>query len=121
MQDTENDLFFLRERFPEKIPFRLTRMLINALEVSGVEGSFRRTCEKMVTNVARHKIEMLEYQMQLLRTNKDAVMAMLEAFVFDPLITWRLMPTRRVNANIAVLHREDPQAFGKRHFKEACL
>ncbi|KAF4710584.1 phosphatidylinositol kinase- protein kinase tor1, partial [Perkinsus olseni] len=73
------EVAMLRERFPEKIPFRLTRMLVNALEVSGVEGSFRRTCEKM---------------MQLLRTNKDAVMAMLEAFVFDPLITWRLMPTR---------------------------
>jgi phosphatidylinositol kinase/protein kinase (PI-3 family) len=24
-----------REKFPEKIPFRLTRMLINAMEVSG--------------------------------------------------------------------------------------
>jgi FKBP12-rapamycin complex-associated protein len=30
-----------RERFPETVPFRLTRMLVNAMEVSGVEG----TCE----------------------------------------------------------------------------
>ena len=34
-----------REKFPEKVPFRLTRMLVNAMEVSGLEGSFRATCE----------------------------------------------------------------------------
>ena len=28
-----------REKFPEKIPFRLTRMLVNAMEVTGIEGS----------------------------------------------------------------------------------
>jgi FKBP12-rapamycin complex-associated protein len=28
--------------------------------------------------------------MQVLRTNKDSVMAMMEAFVHDPLINWRL-------------------------------
>ena len=35
-----------REFFPERIPFRLTRMIINAMEVSGIEGTFRITCEK---------------------------------------------------------------------------
>ena len=28
-----------REKFPEKIPFRLTRMLVNAMEVTGIEGA----------------------------------------------------------------------------------
>jgi FKBP12-rapamycin complex-associated protein len=65
-----------REKFPEKIPFRLTRMLINAMEVSGIEGNFRITCEHV---------------MRVLRDNKDSVMAVLEAFVYDPLINWRLM------------------------------
>ena len=37
-----------REKFPEKIPFRLTRMLINAMEVSGIEGNFRMTCESVM-------------------------------------------------------------------------
>jgi FKBP12-rapamycin complex-associated protein len=64
-----------REKFPEKVPFRLTRMLEKAMEVSGIEGNFRSTCEKV---------------MQVLRTNKDSVMAMMEAFVHDPLINWRL-------------------------------
>ena len=65
-----------REKFPEKIPFRLTRMLTNAMEVSGIEGSFRITCEQV---------------MEVLRDNKESLMAVLEAFVYDPLINWRLM------------------------------
>ncbi|XP_030508478.2 serine/threonine-protein kinase TOR isoform X2 [Cannabis sativa] len=64
-----------REKFPEKVPFRLTRMLVKAMEVSGLEGNFRSTCENV---------------MQVLRTHKDSVMAMMEAFVHDPLINWRL-------------------------------
>jgi phosphatidylinositol kinase/protein kinase (PI-3 family) len=30
-----------REKFPEKIPFRLTRMLVAAMEVSGIEVCVR--------------------------------------------------------------------------------
>lgn len=67
-----------REKFPERIPFRLTRMLINAMEVSGIEGNFRITCQ---------------HTMRVLRDNKDSLMAVLEAFVYDPLINWRLMTT----------------------------
>jgi hypothetical protein len=65
-----------REKYPEKIPFRLTRMLINAMEVSGIEGNFRFTCESV---------------MRVLRDNRESVMAVLEAFVYDPLINWRLL------------------------------
>ena len=55
-----------REKYPEKglkshlfpyhffasnilslVPFRLTRMLVNAMEVAGIEGHFRSTCEKV--------------------------------------------------------------------------
>ena len=65
-----------REKFPEKIPFRLTRMLVNAMEVSGIEGTFRRTCEKA---------------MAVLRDSRSSLMALLEAFIHDPLIGWRLV------------------------------
>jgi phosphatidylinositol kinase/protein kinase (PI-3 family) len=64
-----------REKFPERVPFRLTRMLIKAMEVSGIEGSYRSTCEKTLN---------------VLRDNQDSLVAMLEAFVYDPLISWRL-------------------------------
>ncbi|KAK3046508.1 phosphatidylinositol kinase-related protein kinase tor1 [Extremus antarcticus] len=64
-----------REKYPERVPFRLTRMLTFAMEVSNIEGSFRTTCEHV---------------MRLLRTNKESLMAVLEAFIHDPLLTWRL-------------------------------
>nr|UIB01653.1 serine/threonine-protein kinase mTOR [Propylea japonica] len=65
-----------RDKFPEKIPFRLTRMLVNAMEVTHIEGTYRRTCESV---------------MNVLRRNKDSLMAVLEAFVYDPLLNWRLL------------------------------
>eukprot|EP01130_Rhizamoeba_saxonica_P013003 TRINITY_DN5522_c0_g1_i2.p1 TRINITY_DN5522_c0_g1~~TRINITY_DN5522_c0_g1_i2.p1 ORF type:complete len:981 (+),score=219.79 TRINITY_DN5522_c0_g1_i2:47-2944(+) len=65
-----------REFWPEKVPFRLTRMLVNAMEVSGIEGNFRSTCEN-VTSV--------------MRDHKESLLAVLEAFVYDPLVTWRLI------------------------------
>jgi len=78
-----------REKYPEKIPFRLTRMLVNAMEVSGIEGNFRSTCEAV---------------MSMLRHNDDSVMAMLEAFVYDPLINWRLLinPSQEVGSRARV-------------------
>lgn len=44
-------------------------------QVSGIEGSFRHTSE---------------ITMKVLRDNKEPLMAVLEAFVYDPLISWRL-------------------------------
>lgn len=64
-----------REKYPERVPFRLTRMLTFAMEVSNIEGSFRTTCEHV---------------MRLLRSNKESLIAVLEAFIHDPLLTWRL-------------------------------
>lgn len=65
-----------REKFPEKIPFRLTRMLRKAMEVTGIDGTFRMTCEHV---------------MDVLRKNRESLMAVLEAFVHDPLLNWRLL------------------------------
>ena len=65
-----------RDKFAEKVPFRLTRMLVNAMEVSGIEGNFRTTCEAV---------------MKVMRENKESMMAVLEAVVYDPLINWRLI------------------------------
>lgn len=65
-----------RDKLPEKVPFRLTRVLVNAMEAFGIEGSFRDTCENV---------------MYLLRSNKESLLAILEEFVTDPLITWRML------------------------------
>ncbi|KAL4707893.1 hypothetical protein ACJJTC_010328 [Scirpophaga incertulas] len=77
-----------RDKFPEKIPFRLTRMLINAMEVTGIEGTYRCTCESV---------------MEVLHRHRDSVMAVLEAFVYDPLLNWRLVePGRKTDADSPV-------------------
>ena len=65
-----------RNKFPERVPFRLTRMLIKALEVSGIEGTFRITCE----NVNK-----------VLRDNKDSLIAIFASFIHDPLVSFRIM------------------------------
>ncbi|KAK7197120.1 phosphatidylinositol 3-kinase (tor2) [Novymonas esmeraldas] len=65
-----------RDKFPEKVPFRLTRMLRSALDVSGVDGAFRACSETA---------------MCVLRDGSHSVLALLEAFIQDPLISWRLI------------------------------
>lgn len=75
------DLFevtMTREKFPERVPFRLTRVLTKAMEACGIEGNYRFTCNNV---------------MEVLRENKDSLLAILEAFVTDPLLNWRLLTT----------------------------
>ena len=45
-------------------------------QVTGIDGSYRMTCASV---------------MEVLRRHKDSVMAVLEAFVYDPLLNWRLL------------------------------
>lgn len=51
-------------------------MLVNAMEISKTEGSFRITCEHVL---------------RVLRTNKNSLLAVLEAFIYDPLVSMRLV------------------------------
>ena len=41
-----------REKFPERVPFRLTRMMVRAFEVSGIEGNFR--CAHAAAQCTQH-------------------------------------------------------------------
>lgn len=82
-----------REKFPEKIPFRLTRMLVKAMEVSGIEGNFRTTCENT---------------MRVMRESRDSLLAILEAFVYDPLFSFRLL-----NPKMLKQHQEKKEAENK--------
>ncbi|PWN50671.1 hypothetical protein IE53DRAFT_394976 [Violaceomyces palustris] len=58
---------------PERVPFRLTNNMVDALGISGVDGVFRRSAE---------------ITMGILRENKDSLMSVLEAMVHDPLVEW---------------------------------
>ena len=64
------EVAMLRDKYPEKIPFRLTRVLVKAMEACGIEGNYRFTCE----NVLR-----------VIRENRESLIAILEAFAWDPL------------------------------------
>jgi FKBP12-rapamycin complex-associated protein len=66
-----------REKYPERVPFRLTRMLIHAMEVTGIEGNYRITCERIL---------------RLIRQNRFSILAVLEAFVYDPVVNWFKIP-----------------------------
>jgi len=56
---------------PEKVPFRLTRNIVDAMGVMGYEGVFRRVCE---------------IALRVLRANREALLSVLETFIYDPLI-----------------------------------
>lgn len=56
-------------------------MLLNGMEIGGLEGRYTLVCERVA---------------KLLRTNRDAVVATLETFLYDPLATWKqLLPQHK--------------------------
>ena len=61
------------DEFPELVPFRLTRILTNALEAKSIEGTFRSTCEEI---------------MRIIQDKGDQIIALLEVFIHDPLLQW---------------------------------
>eukprot|EP00742_Colponemidia_sp_Colp-10_P011536 GILJ01012829.1.p1 GENE.GILJ01012829.1~~GILJ01012829.1.p1 ORF type:complete len:1505 (+),score=267.54 GILJ01012829.1:274-4515(+) len=69
------DVARYRSSFPETVPFRLTPMLVNAMEIFGVSGAFQATCEASMASM---------------RTNRDSIVALLSAFVYDPVIDKRI-------------------------------
>ncbi|KAG9237915.1 protein kinase-like protein rad3 [Amylocarpus encephaloides] len=54
---------------PERVPFRLTHNMVDAMGMYGYEGPFRKSSE---------------LTLQLLRQHQDTLMTILEAFVYDP-------------------------------------
>ncbi|KAL4233543.1 hypothetical protein ACF0H5_008223 [Mactra antiquata] len=64
---------------PETVPFRLTRDIEDAMGASGVEGVFRRCCEKT---------------MEVMRNNQEALLTILEVLLYDPLHVWTISPAK---------------------------
>lgn len=62
-----------RKRYPEKVPFRLTRMITSALEVAGYNGTFKSLCKDIMT---------------LLRKHYDQIIGLISVFSYDPLRQW---------------------------------
>ncbi|CAO2819072.1 unnamed protein product [Amaranthus hypochondriacus] len=64
---------------PERVPFRLTRDVIDGMGITGVEGVYRRCCEETLA---------------VMRTNKEALLTIIEVFIHDPLYKWALSPLK---------------------------
>lgn len=62
-----------RLRVPETVPFRLTPLLRHSLGLPGVAGLFRTVCQSVLGQ---------------LRDNRETLLTLLEAFVYDPLVDW---------------------------------
>ncbi|XP_017781881.1 PREDICTED: serine/threonine-protein kinase SMG1 [Nicrophorus vespilloides] len=60
-------------RVPEKVPFRLTPNIRDALGATGVEGMFRLSCENIL---------------KIMKKGRETLLTLLEAFVYDPLVDW---------------------------------
>ena len=58
---------------PEIIPFRLTPNFVDAMGLTGVEGTYRRTLEACV---------------KVLRDNKETLLSVIEPFIRDPTVAW---------------------------------
>ncbi len=83
----------LRDSFPETVPFRLTRMLGNAMGASRTEGLFRAACERT---------------MEAFRANRDSLTAMLESWVLD-LVSW--LPQTLLGGTVRAISAKDCREF----------
>uniref|UniRef100_V5E7L0 non-specific serine/threonine protein kinase n=2 Tax=Kalmanozyma brasiliensis (strain GHG001) TaxID=1365824 RepID=V5E7L0_KALBG len=99
-----NCLFDKGQRFeiPERVPFRLTQNMVDAMGVTGCDGVFRKSAE---------------ITMSILRDNRDSLMSVLEAMVHDPLGEWSVPEDRHRSKTSAKRHDargEDPRVVEAR-------
>jgi phosphatidylinositol kinase/protein kinase (PI-3 family) len=78
-----------RTVFAERVPFRMTRMIVNALDGSSVDGLFRRSCEDVLW---------------VLRESQSSVIAQLEVFIHEPIFYGREMRSQ-VKPKAGILER----------------
>uniref|UniRef100_A0A8C5DKK5 non-specific serine/threonine protein kinase n=1 Tax=Gouania willdenowi TaxID=441366 RepID=A0A8C5DKK5_GOUWI len=64
---------------PETVPFRLTRDIVDGMGITGVEGVFRRCCEKT---------------MEVMRNSQEALVTIVEVLLYDPLFDWTMNPLK---------------------------
>ncbi|EWC44205.1 hypothetical protein DRE_06950 [Drechslerella stenobrocha 248] len=70
---------------PERVPFRLTHNMVDAMGLTGYEGPFRRSSEVV---------------MRILRQNEESLMTVVETFLHDPLVEWLAVKKRRMTSRV---------------------
>ncbi|KAM3615619.1 uncharacterized protein V6R79_005129 [Siganus canaliculatus] len=64
---------------PETVPFRLSRDIVDGMGITGVEGVFRRCCEKT---------------MEVMKSSQEALITIVEVLLYDPLFDWTMNPLK---------------------------
>ncbi|XP_062844079.1 serine-protein kinase ATM [Trichomycterus rosablanca] len=64
---------------PETVPFRLSRDIVDGMGITGVEGVFRRCCEKT---------------MEVMRSSQEVLLTIVEVLLYDPLFDWTMNPLK---------------------------
>ncbi|KAI5092996.1 serine-protein kinase ATM [Silurus meridionalis] len=64
---------------PETVPFRLSRDIVDGMGITGVEGVFRRCCEKT---------------MEVMRSSEEVLLTIVEVLLYDPLFDWTMNPLK---------------------------
>lgn len=83
---------------PETVPFRLTRDVVDGMGICGVEGTFRRCCERT---------------MEVMRASRELLVTVVEVLLHDPLSSWTLSPERvaalQADGDALPLQRPSPE------------
>ncbi|OHT07190.1 PIKK family atypical protein kinase [Tritrichomonas foetus] len=95
-----------RENYPEKVPIRLTRILVNALEMTKIDGAFRSCCENVLT---------------LMRNNDEHILSLLEAFIYDPLMQWTSKEKKQSQSAVEIVERIKDKLSGNDFQKDQQL
>lgn len=82
-------------RIPERVPFRLTRDIVDGMGYAGLEAGFTGAAVK-VTKVLRQKAEMM--------------LMVIEAFKYDPLYRWSRKPPKASNSSLPDVIGRSPTA-----------
>lgn len=86
-----------RSTYPEQVPFRLTPQITNAFEYAAIYG-------KAAPGTRGHFKTSSVITMSIMRKQRTSLLAMLEAFAYDPLLDWQAkdveLQAKRQNQNI---------------------
>ncbi|XP_013917836.1 PREDICTED: serine-protein kinase ATM [Thamnophis sirtalis] len=85
---------------PETVPFRLTRDIVDGMGIAGVEGVFRRCCEKT---------------MNVMRNSQEALLTIVEVLLYDPLFDWTMNPLKA----LSLQQRSEDEADVSSNFSSA--
>jgi ataxia telangiectasia mutated family protein len=98
-----NSSLFKLLNTPERVPFRLTRNMVDGMGPSGTEGTFSHAAEETS---------------RVLRGNASALLTILSAIVSDPLYKWSVSPVkaRRRQAQEDEEEAEQPYGVDDNHF-----